>query len=92
MVERNGDLAQLDEESRLFLDLLNGSIDAKHRRLIKVLDYRFRTQRKRLLAMEQQVAAIMPLVTEIKALRRALVAVPAIVTALAGLARFMGWL
>ncbi len=88
----NSDTAQLDEESRLFLDLLNGSMDAQHARLVKVMDHRFRSHRRRALALEKQVASILPLVTEIKALRRALIAVPAIVTGLAGLARVMGWL
>lgn len=87
----NNDTAQLDEESQLFLDLLNGSIDAKHTRLVKVIDHRFRSQRRRALALEKQVAGILPLVSEIRALRRALIAVPAIVSLAAGLARFMGW-
>lgn len=88
----NGETAQLDDESQLFLDLLNGSMDAKHTRLIRVIDHRFRSQRRRALAMEKQVASILPLVAEIRAMRRALIAVPAVVTALAGLARLVGWL
>ena len=85
------DVAQLDDESRLFLDLLNGSLDAQHARLVKVIDHRFRSHRRRVLELEKRVADIMPLVTEIKALRRALVAVPAVVAALAGVAKVLGW-
>ena len=82
---------ELDDESQLFLTLLNGSLDAKHHRLVKVIDNRFRTQRRRTLVLEKAVDNILPLVTEVRALRRALVAVPAIVTTLAAMAKVMGW-
>ncbi len=82
---------ELDDESKLFLDLINGSMDAKHARLVKVIDHRFRSQRRRLLELERVIEGVLPLVTEVRALRRALVAVPAIVTALAGGAKLMGW-
>ncbi len=82
---------ELDDESQLFLTLLNGSLDAKHARLVRVIDNRFRTQRRRTLELERVVTNIMPLVTEVRALRRALVAVPAIVTTLGALAKVMGW-
>ncbi len=91
MSDANGDTAQLDDESRLFLELLNGSLDIKHQRLVKVSDHRFRSQRRRASALEKQVEAIMPLVSEVRALRRALVAVPAIITAMAGAAKVLGW-
>lgn len=83
--------AELDDESRLFLDLINGSMDAKHRRLVKVIDHRFRSQRRRLLELERVIEGVLPLVAEVRALRRALVAVPAILSVMAGLAKVLGW-
>lgn len=90
MPNANGDTA-LDDESQLFLDLLNGSQDARHMRLVRVIDHRFRSQRRRMAALERQVASIMPLVMEVRALRRALVAVPAVATGAAAIAKVMGW-
>jgi hypothetical protein len=82
---------ELDDESRLFLDLINGSMDAKYARLAKVIDHRFRSQRRRLLELERAIENVLPLVTEVRALRRALVAVPAILSVMAGTAKVMGW-
>ncbi len=82
--------APIDDESDAFLDAVLNGQDTQNKRLIRVIDNRFRSHRRRMQGLEEKVTSILPLVNEIKLLRRALVAAPAILGAGVTVAKITG--
>lgn len=83
--------ADIEDESNAFMDAVRNGLDDQTKRIVRIIDNRFRSHARRMTRMEKQLASIHTLVGEVRAVKRLLMALPTIAAVLGGLAKALGW-
>lgn len=80
----------VEEESDAFLDAVRNGLDDQTKRLVRIIDNRFRTHARRMRKVERRMDGIAVLVNEVRTVKRLLVASPVVISALAAVGKLLG--
>lgn len=80
----------VEEESDAFLDAVRNGLDVQTRRLVRIIDNRFRTHARRMRKLELRMNGIDVLVGEVRTVKRLLIASPVVISVLCGLGKLLG--
>lgn len=82
---------EVEEESDAFLDAVRNGLDTQTKRIVRIIDNRFRSHARRMRRVERRMDNISALVDEVRLLRRIVVGVIAIVPPVVAISKLVEW-